>query len=156
MKKVSEFISTGLFIGYFPFAPGTFGSLTAAIIVFIVNLGFGFSPLIKIFSVAATFVMGLLTVSHFLKDSKEKDPGYIVIDEWAGQVAAYSLVQITLENLIAGFILFRIFDITKIFPIKNTERLRGSLGIMADDIIAGLYAAVCLWAWNYIHIFGAK
>ena len=76
-----------------------------------------------------------------------KDPQFIVIDETSGQMLTYSLAFTPLnwKYLLLGFILFRLFDIWKPFPARQAESLPGGWGIMADDWIAGLYAAIGLW-----------
>jgi len=148
MGRFHELISTGFYVGYFPKAPGTFGSLTAVLIAW--NLGqftpinrFGFAAL-----ALATCLVGIYSVGELLKDTKEKDPGYVVVDEWAGQFLTYAFVPLTLETLAVGFVFFRIFDISKIYPINRTEKLKGSIGVMTDDMVAGLFAGICLYVWN--------
>jgi phosphatidylglycerophosphatase A len=148
MKKISEFIATGFYVGYIRVAPGTFGSFSAVVSVWWMQQFFDYSVLVKIVCIVLTTIIGLFSADHLLKDTREKDPQYIVIDEWAGQFTAFLLVPASLENLALGFIFFRIFDILKIFPVKNAERLRGAWGVMADDLLAGIYAAVCLYLWH--------
>lgn len=152
MKKFAEFISTGLYIGYFPVAPGTFGSLTAVILIWCVDQLTGYSLFMRVIFVAVSFIGGLMSVDIFLKDVKQKDPGYVVIDEWAGQFVALMLFPATITNLIIGFILFRVFDVLKVYPANRAENLRGAWGVMVDDIIAGLYALLCLYLWQKIKI----
>ena len=73
-----------------------------------------------------------------------KDPGAIVIDEVAGMTLAVLAFPLTLSTLAVGFLLFRLFDVTKPFPARASERAPGGLGVMVDDLIAGLYAAIVL------------
>jgi len=149
MNKVFEFISTGFYIGYFPVAPGTWGSLTATLIAWNLHQSGCSRPGFVIVTLVV-FILGIISVEKFLKNKKEKDPGYVVIDEWAGQFAVFSLVPASIESLIAGFFLFRFFDITKFYPINKSEKLKGAYGIMVDDLIAGLYAGISLLI---IHLF---
>ena len=82
-----------------------------------------------------------------------KDPGMIVFDEVAGMAIALFLVDV--RNpwvLVAGFVLFRIFDVTKPPPVRQAERFDGGLGIMADDWVAGVYANACLWLLSWVGI----
>jgi len=73
-----------------------------------------------------------------------KDPGAIVVDEVAGMTLSVLLVPLTPTTLVAGFVLFRIFDVAKPFPANVAQRLPGGLGVMLDDLVAGLYALLLL------------
>jgi phosphatidylglycerophosphatase A len=75
---------------------------------------------------------------------KQNDPGEVIIDEIAGYLIKMGLLPFNLIKAAVGFLLFRIFDILKPFPIRNIERIRGGWGIMLDDVMAGLYAALIL------------
>jgi phosphatidylglycerophosphatase A len=74
-----------------------------------------------------------------------KDPSYIVIDELAGMFVAMAGHKPTALNIISGFILFRIFDIIKPYPIRRVERLKGGYGVVADDVLAGIFANCLIW-----------
>jgi phosphatidylglycerophosphatase A len=152
-------------VGNLPLAPGTWGSLVGIAIYLLVR-----GALLKLFFDAAspnvnTFdqvqyavvAFGLLAIvvivaagvwaaSQTEKFSGKKDPGKVVIDEVAGQYIALLPIPLSLEpawwSMILAFILFRFFDIVKPYPARRLESLHGGLGIMADDIIAGIYAAI--------------
>ena len=79
-----------------------------------------------------------------------EDPGYIVIDELAGMFITMAGHKPTLIALVTGFFLFRIFDIIKPYPVYAVERLRKGYGIMADDILAGIYANIILWSGHLV------
>jgi phosphatidylglycerophosphatase A len=81
------------------------------------------------------------------RESGLKDPGFVVIDEVAGQLIALIAVPLDWKYLLAGFILFRGFDITKPFPLRRLEVLPEGIGIMMDDVGAGLYALFLLQIW---------
>ena len=90
-------------------------------------------------------------MSHQAEKDLGKDSGHIVIDEFCGYLTAVLFIPKTPAWLIAAFILFRIFDIFKPPPIRKVERLiPGGAGIMLDDILAGIYANICLQAWRYL------
>jgi phosphatidylglycerophosphatase A len=152
MAKIYEFISTGFYVGYFSKAPGTFGSLTAALIAWNLRQFTQISWIGLAVAAFVSFFVGLYCVSKLLQDTKEKDPGYVVIDEWAGQFLTFCFAPLTFETLVVGFVLFRIFDISKIYPINKTEKLKGAVGVMVDDMVAGLYAGTCLYVWHLLRV----
>ncbi len=133
-------------IGHSKYAPGTMGSLIGVLIGYslILNLDIKFYLMFLIFFIIISY---FLCEAH-LQLYNKKDPKEVVVDEISGQLIAilgcvYSenLTYIFLSSLLS-FILFRFFDITKIGPIKKSEKLPNGIGIMADDILAGLFAFV--------------
>lgn len=141
-KKIILFVSQGFGSGLMPFAPGTWGSLLGIPAYFIIQI---FSWRIQIILVAALIVIAVITAHLGAKLLQKEDPGSIVIDEIAGQVITLWGVEFTLANIIAGFILFRFFDILKPYPIKKLEkRIPGGAGIVADDLMAGIYARIIM------------
>ncbi|MCX7987908.1 MAG: phosphatidylglycerophosphatase A [Thermodesulfovibrio sp.] len=128
-------ISTVFFIGYFPFAPGTIASLFAMLTLFF----FKPSDICISLMLLVTFILGLISSNKMEKQTNSRDPSYVVIDEFAGYLMAMILIPITIQNLLLAFIFFRFFDILKPPPIKQIEKIfKGGLGIMMDDIIAGV------------------
>jgi len=97
-----------------------------------------------IVSVAVVSVVGVWAAHQAERVLGQKDPAAIVIDEVAGMALAVLAFPLTLPTLAVGFLLFRLFDITKPFPARASQRAPGGLGVMADDLIAGLYAAIVL------------
>lgn len=129
-------------VGFLPLMPGTFGSLVG-IGVFLL-LG---SLLPQLVGVVAITWAGIWAASRTERILRLKDPGKVVVDEVAGQMIALlplSLLAVgpVKSGVIVSFILFRLFDIFKPYPARRFERLRGGLGIMADDLVAGVYAAI--------------
>jgi len=92
-------------------------------------------------------VAGILPSTRVARESGIKDPGFVVIDEVAGQMISLIAVPVHWKYLLAGFILFRSFDIVKPFPLRRLERLPEGTGIMMDDVGAGIYALVLLQLW---------
>ncbi len=136
--KIALAIATCGYIGYLPFAPGTWASLFGCILLYLL-------PGILNHPVTVT----LITIGSILCINRmqfpEKDPGYIVVDELAG-ICVTMVGQVPgITNLLKGFILFRIFDIVKPFPVRRLERLPGGYGIVADDLMAGIYANAALF-----------
>jgi phosphatidylglycerophosphatase A len=140
-------IATLGFIGYLPFAPGTWGTLAGLIFVIFANL----SMPVHLALIIAVAGLGVIASDTAEKIIGEADSGHIVIDEFAGYLVSVSFLPHTYGYLIAGFLLFRIFDILKPFPIRTLERaLKGGAGIMADDILAGIFTNVILQVWTKI------
>jgi phosphatidylglycerophosphatase A len=96
---------------------------------------------------ALVTVIGIPPSTVVARESRIEDPGFVVIDEVAGQMIALIAVPLHWKYLLAGFILFRSFDIVKPFPLRRLEVLPGGTGIMMDDVGAGLYALALLQVW---------
>jgi len=126
-------------IGYLPFAPGTYGSALTCIVIYCFP-SLCTHPLF----IAVVTLVALLALNSLTFDAK--DPGYVVIDEAAGMFVAMAWQSVTLTSLLAGFVLFRFFDIVKPYPIKRVETFRKGYGILADDILAGVFANLLLIA----------
>ncbi len=139
---VSMLLATGGYVGRFPYAPGTVGTLVGIPIAYLLSLcGWQLSVIILICLIVAAIWAADKAESRL----KTKDPGCIVIDEIAGMVVTMLFVPFTLTIVIAGFFLFRVFDIIKPPPARQLERrLNGGLGIVMDDIAAGVMANIAL------------
>lgn len=152
-QKLSYLIATFFYSGKAPFAPGTVGSLATLPLAFVLAYYFGLTGIIC--GIIISFVLGLVSISQVLKTSKH-DPSYVVIDEVAGQLFSFILIADNLQYdgragflYLLGFMLFRLFDITKPQPAKWADKkVRNALGVMLDDIFAGAYAAVILYFIN--------
>lgn len=152
MKQLAVLVASFGYVGYFPIAPGTAGSL-AAIPLFLLIRWSG-STLIELAAIVAVFAIGVWAASGTEAALGRKDPGIVVIDEVLGMLITQALLPATVPVIILGFLLFRVFDVVKPPPAAQVEHLHGGLGIMADDAFAGVYAHVvlrlCLWlvpAW---------
>jgi phosphatidylglycerophosphatase A len=104
-------------------------------------------PAAIVISLAITLI-GIPLSTVVARESGRKDPGFVVIDEVAGQMIALIAAPLNWKYLLAGFILFRSFDIVKPFPLRRLEKLPLGTGIMMDDVGAGLYALVLLQAFE--------
>ena len=147
LQFLSKIIATVFFIGYIPFAPGTFGSLAALAFIWI------FRPdILTLLAILITIFIAGVSSSHAVeKDTGIKDGRYIVIDEFAGYLASVIFLPLTAGYLIAAFFLFRFFDILKPPPIRNVEKtFHGGLGIMFDDLLAGIFTNIILQIWRMI------
>lgn len=145
--RLSLIVATGGFLGYLPGAPGTFASIATALAYYGVCLFAGsVAPELHISVLSVFTVLGVLASDHIVKTHGEHDPSFIVVDEIAGQWAALLLVPARPPYIAAGVLLFRIFDIWKPFGIRRLESLKNGVGILADDLSAGLLACVLLHA----------
>ena len=144
MKKWAvRFVSSFFYLGYSPIAPGTVGTL-GGVALFYGLSSFQFSP-----GGYILFLLGFIIFSIWVSEEAEavfgqKDPSRVVIDEVCGYLVTMFLVQPSWVNVIAGFFLFRFFDIVKPPPGRSLERFKGGAGVVMDDILAGIYANVIL------------
>ncbi|MBI4654915.1 MAG: phosphatidylglycerophosphatase A [Nitrospirae bacterium] len=146
INRIQNAIATLSLVGYIPFAPGTFG--TAVSFLFVVFLKPGDLALLLIFLTA--FLLGLL-VSHNAEKTLGKDSRHIVIDEFCGYLLSILFIPKDISYLIAGFILFRFFDVLKPPPIRKAESaFSGGMGIMVDDILAAIYSNGCIQLWRLL------
>ena len=135
-------------IGFIPIASGTFGSLAGLLIGYILylinfNLFFIIIPLL--------FIFGVIASNIYQKQTGEKDSSVIVIDEVVGQLIAMIFVVDNLTLVLCSFIIFRIFDILKPWPASYADKkMDGGLGVMLDDVFAGIYAAILIYLIGYI------
>lgn len=126
-------------VGRAPIAPGTVASALTAVVLWLWRP----SPVVLTLAVAVVTVLGIWASDAAERAlARGKDPGAIVVDEVAGMALALLGVALTPAILAAAFLLFRIFDVLKPFPANVAQRLPGGLGVMIDDLIAGLYALV--------------
>ncbi len=142
MKLLSKVISTFFGVGYFPVAPGTITSLVVILAYkfYLYQLSWPLYLLIIFF----LFVVGVYTSTKFSAESNKKDPRKIVIDEACGQLLVLFRMSEAWFPVLASFILFRVFDIVKPYPIKKVEALPAGWGIMMDDVVAAIYAGVII------------
>lgn len=138
-------VATLGFIGYLPVAPGTWG--TAAGLIFVVLLPMSSFALLGI--VVTVIMIGTIAAGTAERLIGEADSGHIIIDEFAGFLVSIIFIPPTYRYLASAFLLFRFFDILKPFPIRRLERtIKGGAGIMADDILAGIFTNVVLQIWK--------
>ena len=142
MDRLFLFIATGAGSGYLPKAPGTWGTLVGLLLWWPLA---GLSLAAYLAAVAVLFIVGVARAGAAEKILDRGDPGVVVIDEIVGVLIALAAVPLHPVAALAGFALFRLFDIAKPFPVGWVDRhLHGGLGIMLDDVAAGLYALLVL------------
>ena len=147
--KLIKFYLTGLFIGKINYMPGTFGTLLGILIFFFLSNN---SLIFNIILLCIFFIISIyiLDLAKYRKIFRKVDDKSIVIDEIFGYLFFMIFFEPTLENIIIGFILFRIFDILKPYPIFLIDNnLKNSVGVMLDDILAAIYSGLILFIFNY-------
>jgi phosphatidylglycerophosphatase A len=135
-------IATVAGVGHAPVAPGTVASALTALLLGL--LAPSRSTLLLL--LVAVILIGTWAAQVAERSLGRKDPGAIVIDEVAGMALSVLMVPLTPGVLLAGFVLFRVFDVFKPYPANALQRLRGGVGVMVDDVVAGLYALLLLLA----------
>jgi phosphatidylglycerophosphatase A len=137
--RLARFIAAGFGTGYTPVAAGTVASAAAAL------TGAGLLQLSPLALAAAALLATIGGMVAVTRAGVEGDPGWVVIDEFAGQwISLIALARPTLAGVVAAFVLFRLFDVTKLGPVGWADRQHGAFGVMADDVIAGIIAALVL------------
>jgi phosphatidylglycerophosphatase A len=150
---MSVLLATWFGCGYFPKGPGTAGSLCGLAAAYILHStlawpAWAFAVLAAAFIVPAVWAAGTVATT-----SGAKDPQIVVIDEVLGQwVTLAGAPALGWKTWLGAFVLFRLFDIWKPVPVRNLERLPGGVGIIADDLMAGIYAALVLSAAGWFNL----
>ena len=142
MKQLSVLVASWGYVGFFPIAPGTAGSLAALpLFAFLRWIGV---PAVELVAIPIVFAVGVWAANGAEVALGRKDPGPVVIDEVLGMQITLALLPVSLAGVAVGFLLFRFFDIVKPYPAARLEHLHGGLGIMSDDAVAGVYAYLVL------------
>ncbi|OED37063.1 hypothetical protein AB834_02205 [PVC group bacterium (ex Bugula neritina AB1)] len=146
-KKLELCLATWFGVGNAPFAPGTFGTLAAIPCVLFYN--YFLSNFIFLFFTVTS--LGFFVSGAAAKQLGSSDPSKIVIDEVAGFILGLCFIPFELKGVLLVFVFFRFFDIVKCWPMSSCEKLSGSLGIMMDDLAAGLLAGTLV---HFFYQFG--
>ena len=153
-SRTAWLLATFFGIGFLRPGPGTYASLITVLCWWAVSQWARPSWLVPIAILAAVAItlLGIHPATVVERESGERDPGFVVIDEVAGQMISLIAVPVHWKYLLASFILFRGFDIAKPFPLRRLERLPGGTGIMMDDVGAGIYALAVLQIWLHLRM----
>ena len=151
--RISYLFATGAYIGTIPGAPGTYASLATTVAYYLIyRIYFRILPELHLSVLCLITATGVFAAARVSRSLGQEDPKVVVIDEVAGQLTALLFLPINFFNLVAGTLLFRLFDIWKPYPVRKLEALENGVGIMADDLLAGIYANVVLHLTNwYLH-----
>ena len=138
---LAKVTSSVFFIGYLPLIPGTFGSIFGVGLYYLLK---GITPAVYFLFVSGIITLGLITSGPTEKLLNKKDPGCIVIDEVAGMLLALSFMPYDFKIIFLGFIIFRILDTLKPYPAGRAQNMSGAIGVMGDDLVAGIYTNIVL------------
>lgn len=141
-RRLAVALATAGYAGHFPIAPGTVGSAIG--LVLFAAIRSARSALLEVLVVAALYLAGVWAAGMAERHYGRTDPGYIVIDEVVGMLVALLLVPVSWTGAIAGFLVFRLYDIIKPLGARRCERMHGGFGVMNDDILAGVYGNLTL------------
>ena len=133
-------LSTFFYVGYLPFIPGTFASIVGVLLIYLLKD----NSFIYILFTVVLIILGFLISGKAEKIFNQKDARFIVIDEVSGMLLSLLFIPYDIRLIVMAFILFRILDAFKPYPSDRLQRLAGSIGIMSDDIVAGLYTNIIL------------
>lgn len=142
MTRLAVFLATVAYLGYFPVAPGTVGSAAGLVVYLLV--WWTQAPAVEVGLIVLVFAVGVWAGTTSERYFGGIDPGPVVIDEVLGMLITLAFIPVGVAGALAGFVLFRIFDVFKPFPAGRLERLHGGLGVMADDAMAAVYANISL------------
>ena len=136
-------------LGLVPLAPGTVASLFAVLAYFLLYELNPYAPVLFLIFLIPIAIWGS---GKYEASMNQQDPPEIVVDEWVGQFICFIGVEPSSSALVAGFFLFRIFDIIKLPPVRRLEELSGGVGVVADDVAAGIIGWVILFGLSYLGV----
>ena len=147
-------LATWFGCGYSPTAPGTVGSLAALAIAILIHVGYGSGRITFLLLAVLLIAPGIWAAGVIAKRERREDPGIVVVDEVIGQwITLAGAATFNWKSWLAAFVLFRALDIWKPPPARQLERLHGGYGIIADDIMAGIYGALAIFVLERLHLF---
>jgi phosphatidylglycerophosphatase A len=151
-------IATWFGCGYAPVAPGTAGSLAAIVIAIALHYGIGYGSAYErttlLLATAILLAPGIWSASVVARETNKPDPQIVVVDEVIGQwITLAGAATFNWKTWLAAFVLFRLLDMWKPAPARQLESLPGGWGIVADDVMAGLYGALAIFVLDRLHLF---
>lgn len=154
MNRLALGLATWFGCGYWMWGPGTAASLVAVLIAAGLHARFASGRLTLLILILLLFAPALWSATRTARLVHQKDPGIVVIDEVLGQwVTLLGATVLVWKSFVAAFVLFRLFDIWKPWPVRSFERLPEGLGIIGDDIAAGVYGALILYIGGTLHLY---
>ena len=148
MTRLAVWIATAGGAGYAPVAPGTAGAVLGVLVHLLVR---SHGPVVQVSVLAGLTLLGVWSSCAAAAAAGRKDPSHVVIDEVAGQALTFAFLAPDAFGVIIGFMAFRALDILKPWPVRQLEALPTGFGIMADDLMAGLYGWLVVAGWQVWH-----
>jgi phosphatidylglycerophosphatase A len=139
--RFATVVATAGYVGFAPFAPGTFGSGVGLAVYAAVAVSN--SWVVEAIVLAVIVVVGIWSAEHVERE-RGKDPGVVVIDEVAGMLVTLAFLDVSVAGAVVGFFIFRLLDVIKPPPARRLENLHGGPGIVLDDVMAGIYSNLAL------------
>lgn len=153
-QRIAVALATWFGCGYSPWAPGTAGSLGGLLVALLFHEFLGFGPVALGLLGVAVLLPGIWAADVTARAVNREDPGLVVIDEVSGQwITLAGATHLTWKSWLLAFVLFRIFDVLKPPPARQFESLPGGVGIMMDDVMAGLYGALVLYVAGWFNLY---
>ena len=152
VTALATFLATGFGSGFSPVAPGTAGTLVAVPLGYFVTVTLAAGPVLQALVIVLLSALAIWSAGVTALRLGLKDPGQIVIDEIAGYFVSLAFLPAGWTTLAAAFVFFRLFDILKPPPCRRAEALPGGVGIVADDLLAGVYANLAIRALCFLEI----
>lgn len=154
MNRVAVALATCFGCGYFPWGPGTVGSLAAIIIAVLLHTYSGVGRPALLIAILLLLAPAIWASTRTARLLDKKDPSIVVVDEVLGQwVTLLGATALRWKSFCAAFLLFRLFDIWKPWPVRNFEKLPEGIGIVADDLAAGIYGALILYIGGNLRLY---
>lgn len=148
MRHIIRFLATGFYVGKVPVAPGTAGTVMGVLFYILIQ---HLPPILYVLTTITFIFVAAWVATKMQEFMGEQDPPEIVIDEMAGFLVTMAFHKFDISLIVAGFILFRVFDIVKPFPIRWVERhFLSGWGVVLDDVAAGIYANAALWFFGLL------
>src|SRR5260370_15080370 len=152
--KVALAIATWLGCGYSPVAPGTAGTAAALAIAILLARFAGWKPWYFVVLAVVALAPAIWAADVTARILGKKDPGQVVVDEVVGEwITLAGATSLNWKSYLGAFVLFRLFDIWKPPPVRQLEALPGGAGIVADDVMAGVYAALVLFLAGWFNLY---
>jgi phosphatidylglycerophosphatase A len=154
VNRLAVALATCLGCGYFPWGPGTVGSLVAIIVAVILHFSAGAGRPALLIATLVLLAPAIWASTQTARLHGRKDPSVVVIDEVLGQwVTLLGATALRWKSFCAAFLLFRLFDIWKPWPVRSFEKLPEGVGIVADDLAAGIYGALILYIVGKLRLY---
>jgi len=144
LRRLGVFIATCAHVGYAPVAPGTWGSAVGLFVYYLVRRQG--SMTVELAVIAVIMIVGLWAATEAEHHFGGIDPGPVVIDEVIGMLITLALHPVNVLGAVLGFLIFRVLDVVKPWPARRVELLPGGFGVVLDDVMAGIYGNLLMWA----------